>query len=109
MLETLIKVWFHENQTLIFFFFVLKKKGGVFPFIERNFFEMIDALVLRLLLLLSLHAIDEQKEERTDPCHAVIAQYDHAIALSPHVVWQAYTKAALSSYIGNCVFVMWGY
>lgn len=47
---------------------------------------MIDALVLRLLLLLSLHAIDEQKEERTDPCHAVIAQYDHAIALSPHVV-----------------------
>ena len=58
----------------------------MFPFIERNSFEMIDALVLRLLLLLSLHAIDKQKEERTDPCHAVIAQYDHAIALSPHVV-----------------------
>ena len=68
------------------FLFCFEKKGGVSPFIERNFFEMIDALVLRLLLLLSLHAIDEQKEERTDPCHAVIAQYDHAIALSPHVV-----------------------
>ena len=69
-----------------FLLFCFEKKGGVFPFIERNFFEMIDALVLGLLLLLSLHAIDEQKEERTDPCHAVIAQYDHAIALSPHVV-----------------------
>lgn len=42
MLETLIKVWSHENQTLIFFFFVLEKKG-VFHFIEKNFFEMIDA------------------------------------------------------------------
>lgn len=69
-----------------FLLFCFEKKGGVFPFIERNFFEMIDALVLGLLLLLSLHAIDEQKEERTDPCHAVIAQYNHAIALSPHVV-----------------------
>lgn len=108
MLETLIKVWFHENQTLIFFF-VLKKKGVCLLLSKEIFLKMIDALVLRLLLLLSLHAIDEQKEERTDPCHAVIAQYDHAIALSPHVVWQAYTKAALSSYIGNSVFVMWGY
>lgn len=53
---------------------------------EKKGMCVIDALVLRLLLLLSLHAIDEQKEERTDPCHAVIAQYDHAIALSPHVV-----------------------
>lgn len=69
-----------------FLLFCFEKKGGVFPFIERNFFEMIDALVLGFLLLLSLHAIDEQKEERIDPCHAVIAQYDHAIALSPHVV-----------------------
>ena len=63
-----------------------KKKGVCLLLSKEIFFKMIDALVLRLLLLLSLHAIDEQKEERTDPCHAVIAQYDHAIALSPHVV-----------------------
>lgn len=84
--RTLNKSMISRKSNSHFLFCFEKKKGGVFPFIERNFFEMIDALVLRLLLLLSLHAIDEQKEERTDPCHAVIAQYDHAIALSPHVV-----------------------
>lgn len=69
------------------FLFCFEKKKGVCLLLSKEiFFKMIDALVLRLLLLLSLHAIDEQKEERTDPCHAVIAQYDHAIALSPHVV-----------------------